>query len=105
GSFYRSRGPLNTIRPPQGRPVLAQAGASPKGREFAAKYADLVVCAANGAAGMKAYRDDIRTRMLNHGRKPDDCKVLFLVSPILGDTDLEAREKQQRWSTSDNFIG
>src|SRR5213595_359649 len=37
GQFYKSRGPLNTARPPQGRPVICQAGASPKGREFAAK--------------------------------------------------------------------
>ena len=35
---------------------------------------------------MKEYRDDVRARALAHGRKPDDCKVLFLVSPILGDS-------------------
>lgn len=50
GRFYRSRGPLNTIRSPQGRPVLAQAGASPKGRDFAAKYADVIVCGATPRA-------------------------------------------------------
>jgi FMN-dependent oxidoreductase (nitrilotriacetate monooxygenase family) len=104
GRFYRSRGPLNTIRPPQGRPVLAQAGASPKGRDFAAKYADVIVCGANGADGMKAYRDDIRARMVARGRKPDDCKVLFMVSPILGDTEQEARAKARRWSTSESVI-
>ena len=43
GRFYKSRGPLNTVRPPQGRPVLCQAGASPKGRDFAAKYADTII--------------------------------------------------------------
>lgn len=104
GRFFRSRGPLNTVRPPQGRPVLAQAGASPRGRDFAAKYADLIVCTANGVDGMKAYRDDIRERMVARGRKPDDCKVLYLVSPIVADTEQEARDKQRRWSTSDDFV-
>ncbi|MGF7237508.1 MAG: NtaA/DmoA family FMN-dependent monooxygenase [Frankia sp.] len=104
GRFFRSRGPLNTVRPPQGRPVLAQAGASPRGREFAAKYADIIVCTANGVDGMKAYRDDIRERMVARGRKPDDCKVLYLVSPIVADTEQEARDKQRRWSTSDDFV-
>ena len=33
---------------------------------------------------MKAYRDDIRQRMVGHGRDPDSCKVLFLVQPDRG---------------------
>jgi FMN-dependent oxidoreductase (nitrilotriacetate monooxygenase family) len=104
GRFYRSRGPLNTVRPPQGHPVLCQAGASPKGRNFAARYADTIIAAASGAEGMKAYRDDIRARMIEHGRKPDDCKVLFLVSPVVADTKDEARAKLHRWSTNPKFI-
>jgi alkanesulfonate monooxygenase SsuD/methylene tetrahydromethanopterin reductase-like flavin-dependent oxidoreductase (luciferase family) len=38
------------------------------------------------------------------GRKPDDCKVLFIASPIVGETEAEAREKQKRWTTDDNFV-
>ena len=34
GKYYKSRGPLNTVPPPQGRPIICQAGASPKGREL-----------------------------------------------------------------------
>jgi alkanesulfonate monooxygenase SsuD/methylene tetrahydromethanopterin reductase-like flavin-dependent oxidoreductase (luciferase family) len=30
------------------------------------------------------------------GRDPDDCKVLFIVSPILGETMEEAQEKAER---------
>jgi len=104
GEFYRSRGPLNTVRPPQGHPVICQAGASPKGRHFASKYADTIIAAASGIEDMKAYRDDIRERMIGHGRKPDDCKVLFLISPILGETEQEARDKKQRWLNSDDFV-
>ena len=102
--YYKSRGPLNTVRPPQGRPVFIQAGGSPRGREFAAKYADSIIATATGIEGMKAYRDDVRAKMEAHGRKPDDCKVLFLVSPILGDTEEEARRKRQAMISAPNYI-
>jgi FMN-dependent oxidoreductase (nitrilotriacetate monooxygenase family) len=104
GRFYKSRGPLNTVRSPQGRPVLVQAGASPKGRQFAAKYADSIIAVGAGVEGMKAYRDDIRSRMEELGRKPDDCKVLFLVSPVVADTEQEARDKKARWMDDPFFI-
>jgi FMN-dependent oxidoreductase (nitrilotriacetate monooxygenase family) len=99
GRFYKSRGPLNTVRPPQGRPVLCQAGASPKGREFAAKYADTIVAPGTTIAQMKEYRSDIRRRIEAHGRKPDDCKALFLIAPVVGETVEEARERDARWAS------
>ncbi len=104
GRFFKSRGPLNTARSPQGRPVLVQAGASPRGRQFAAKHADTIIAVANGVKQMKAYRDDIRSTMESFGRNPDECKVLFLVSPIVGDTDEEARAKQHVWMNDEYFI-
>jgi FMN-dependent oxidoreductase (nitrilotriacetate monooxygenase family) len=104
GRFYKSRGPLNTVRPPQGRPVFCQAGASPKGRNFAAKYADTIIAVGNTVAEMKEYRVDIHERMKSHGRKPDDCKVLYLVSPVVDETDDEARRKVDRWITDPHYI-
>jgi len=97
GQYYRSRGPLNTVRSPQGRPVLCQAGASPRGRDFAAKYADTIIAYGASPATMKDFRDDIRARMEAQGRKPDDCKVMFIVQPILGETEEEARARRARW--------
>ncbi len=104
GEFFRCRGPLNTVRSPQGRPTLVQAGGSPSGRDFAAKHADLVVCVMQGTAAMRSYRDDIRSRARAHGRNPDDVKVLFLVAPVLAETESEARAKQQRIASDPNFI-
>lgn len=75
GPYYTSRGTLNTLPPPYGKPVLCQAGASPKGRAFAAKYADTIISPYQDPALMKAYRDDIRHRVEAAGRKPDDVKV------------------------------
>jgi FMN-dependent oxidoreductase (nitrilotriacetate monooxygenase family) len=94
GRFYRSRGPLNSLRPPQGRPVFSQAGGSGRGKDFAAKNVDLVMSNVNGIEAMKAFRDDLVTRLEAHGRKPDSCKVMFNVSPVLGETRREAEEKR-----------
>jgi FMN-dependent oxidoreductase (nitrilotriacetate monooxygenase family) len=96
GRFFRSRGPLNTPPGPQRRPVICQAGGSPAGRDFAAKNADTIICVPLGVEDMKSYRADISRRMEAHGRKPDDCKVLYLVNPVLGTTDSEAREVAAR---------
>jgi FMN-dependent oxidoreductase (nitrilotriacetate monooxygenase family) len=92
GRWYKTRGPLNSGPCVQDRPVIAQAGGSPRGREFAARHADTIVAHPKGVGAMKAYRDDVRTRMAAHGRSPDGCKVLFLVAPILGETEAEAQE-------------
>jgi len=104
GKYFKSRGPLNTVRSPQGRPTFVQAGGSPKGRNFAAKHADSIIAVANGIEGMKEYRDDVRARMVDHGRNPDDCKVLFVVGPILGATEEEARAKQARMNDDPLFM-
>jgi FMN-dependent oxidoreductase (nitrilotriacetate monooxygenase family) len=93
GEHYKSRGPLNSGPTPQGRPVIAQAGGSSKGRTIAAKYADTIVAHPKGIPAMKQYRDDITQYMLSFGRDPSSCKVLFMAYPILADTDQAAREK------------
>jgi FMN-dependent oxidoreductase (nitrilotriacetate monooxygenase family) len=90
GRWYRSRGPLNSGPCPQGRPVIAQAGGSPRGREFAARHADTIVAGLKDVAAMRAYRDDVRKRRAGHGLNPDTCKVLFLVAPIVADSEEEA---------------
>ena len=43
---------------------------------------------------MKEYREDVRARALEHGRKPDDVKVLFLISPIIGETHQAALDRR-----------
>ena len=98
GEYYASRGPLNSGPCPQGRPVIAQAGGSPKGRAIAAQYADTIVAHPKGIAAMKAYRDDVRTRMRAAGRDPDSCKVLFMATPILANTDEEAQARAAKRS-------
>jgi len=45
GKHFSVRGPLNSARAPQGRPLIVQAGAAEAGREIAAKNADVVYSA------------------------------------------------------------
>lgn len=96
GKYFKTRGPLNSGPAPQGQPVIAQAGGSPRGRKFAAAHANTIVVNAKGIEGMRAYRDDIHKYMIACDRNPSDCKVLFLVNPILGDTMSDALERKQR---------
>jgi FMN-dependent oxidoreductase (nitrilotriacetate monooxygenase family) len=94
GRWYRTHGPLNSGPCPQGRPVIAQAGGSPRGRQFASGHADTIVAMIKGTAGMKAYRDDVRARAAAQGRDPDRVKVLYLVNPLLAETQAEAEARR-----------
>jgi FMN-dependent oxidoreductase (nitrilotriacetate monooxygenase family) len=91
GKYFRSRGPLNTLRSPQGRPVFSQAGSSPRGREFAAKHAETIIAIAPGRDAMRDFAKDIHDRMALHGRDPSSAKILWVVAPQLGETDAVAR--------------
>ncbi|OZF06384.1 FMNH2-dependent monooxygenase [Rhodococcus sp. 14-2686-1-2] len=97
GKHFKVRGPLNTLPSPQGKPVICQAGASASGIDLAARVADLVVSAPKGRAAMRAYRDTIRSRAAGFGRNPDDVKVLYMVTPILGETEKDARRRAERY--------
>ncbi|GAA1854232.1 NtaA/DmoA family FMN-dependent monooxygenase [Pseudonocardia ailaonensis] len=97
GRFHRSRGPLNMVASPQRHPVLCQAGGSPAGRDFAARYADTLLSAeTHSVEAMKAFRDDIRARMVAYGRDPDELTIMFITQPVLAETVERAEAKKQR---------
>lgn len=93
GEYFDVEGPLNVPRPPQGYPVLIQAGGSPAGRDFAARWADVVFCSASSRESARDFRSDIRGRAAAHGRDPDDVKVLPAITPVVADTDQAAHAK------------
>ncbi|MBF4481125.1 FMN-dependent oxidoreductase, nitrilotriacetate monooxygenase family [Rhodococcus rhodochrous J3] len=95
GKYFRSRGPLNTIPGPQRDIPVVSAGGSVPGRELAARHGDTQMAMCKTVEDMKAYRDDIHRRMITHGRKPSDIKLLFLATPIVAPTDAEAQEKAE----------
>jgi FMN-dependent oxidoreductase (nitrilotriacetate monooxygenase family) len=104
GRFFKVRGPLNTAPSPQGRPVFVQAGASPKGRDFAARHADSIISVASGVEAMKAFRNDIRARAVAQARDPNEIKILFCITPTLGETREDAHDRYRRLVASPHFI-
>ncbi len=95
GTWFKSRGPLNIPRGPQGRPVIIQAGSSGRGKAFAARWADVVFTIQQSDALLTGFCNDLRTAVVAAGRSNADCKILNAVMPFVGATENEAREKQR----------
>ena len=95
GRHFKSRGPLNVIRSPQSGPAILQAGTSPKGIDFAVQYSDAIFAIQPRAEDAAKYFATVKGRMTTFERKPDDCKILFGMQPIIGGSEAEAREKQE----------
>ncbi|MER6111422.1 LLM class flavin-dependent oxidoreductase [Streptomyces hirsutus] len=96
GDWFNVRGPLNTPRSPQGYPVIIQAGASPKGRDFAARWSDVIFCSHASLESAKDFYQDIKARAVAHGRRAEDVKILPMATPIIGPTTEAARETEAR---------
>jgi alkanesulfonate monooxygenase SsuD/methylene tetrahydromethanopterin reductase-like flavin-dependent oxidoreductase (luciferase family) len=79
--------------PPQGRPVILQAGDSDAGREFAAAHADGIFTRHASLAEGQAFYADVKGRLARHGRVPDELLVLPGATFVLGDTDADAQEQ------------
>ncbi|RZT86516.1 dibenzothiophene-5,5-dioxide monooxygenase [Pseudonocardia sediminis] len=94
GPYFTTRGPLPTPRSPQGRPVLMQAGSSGKGKDFAARWADVIFEIDPTPEGRRAYYDDVKSLASNAGRDPEDVKIFPSFIPFVGETSSIAREKQ-----------
>src|SRR5580658_8703555 len=95
GKYFRARGPLSAPRSPQGHPVICQAGGSPRGRTFAARWAETIISSAGSVSAMKEFREDIRTQARKFGRNPDHIKVLFLIAPIIDEYQDTANARKQ----------
>ena len=93
GKFFTVRGPLNVARPPQGHPVIVQAGASEHGRELAAATADLVYAVHPTREAARAFYADVKGRLGRYGRDEDDLKILPALRPVVGRTAAEAQAK------------
>jgi FMN-dependent oxidoreductase (nitrilotriacetate monooxygenase family) len=93
GKHFSVRGPLNVARPPQGHPVVVQAGASDQGRELAAATADLVYAVHGTKSAAQAFYADLKNRMAKHRRAPEDLKILPALRPVVGRTMEDARAK------------
>ncbi|WP_205730867.1 LLM class flavin-dependent oxidoreductase [Bordetella hinzii] len=96
GEHFRVRGPLNVARSPQGRPVVVQAGASPAGRDLAARTAEVIFVAHQTFDEAQAFYRDIKQRAQVYGRDPDQIKIMPGIFPVIGRSQEEAQEKFAR---------
>lgn len=94
GENFDLDGIFTVIPSPQRTPALFQAGASPRGRDFAAATAECIYMQEPTAQQMRATTTDIRDRAERHGRRRDDLKILNGVSVVVAPTESEARDRR-----------
>jgi FMN-dependent oxidoreductase (nitrilotriacetate monooxygenase family) len=93
GKHFQVRGPLTSSRSPQGRPVIAHAGASEAGRQIGAAFADIYYVNEYDINNARAFYNDIKGRLPLLGRKAADVKILPGIQVYSGRTKAEAQEK------------
>jgi N-acetyl-S-(2-succino)cysteine monooxygenase len=93
GLRFAVKGPLSVARPPQGHPVIVQAGSSTPAKELAARLADANFTAQPSLGDAKAFYADLKGRLAKFGRAPDSLKIMPGVVMYIGRTEAEAREK------------
>jgi FMN-dependent oxidoreductase (nitrilotriacetate monooxygenase family) len=93
GPYHRARGPLNVPRMPQGYPVLVQAGTSPEGRTFAARYAEMMFTTSLTVEHAGALYAEMKGRVADNGRDPDHFLIMPGLVVVVGRTTEEAHER------------
>jgi FMN-dependent oxidoreductase (nitrilotriacetate monooxygenase family) len=91
GEFFKVAGPLNISRSRQGQPVIFQAGSSEDGRDFAASEAEAIYSNEDSFEDAREFYDDIKRRVRAHGRDPDHLLIFPGLTPVIAETDEEAR--------------
>jgi N-acetyl-S-(2-succino)cysteine monooxygenase len=95
GQYYDVAGALPVPRPPQGHPVIAQAGSSPAGVELAGQVADLVFTPQRNVEAGIAFREQIEAAGARHGRPAGSVRILPGLAYVLGSTEAEAAEARR----------
>ena len=105
GKYFRVHGCHLTEPSPQRTPVLYQAGASPRGREFAARHAECVFVIGANPQVVGQYVQDTREKARLQGRRPEDLVFLAYVKVITGDTEAAARRKYDEFFEQISYDG
>jgi len=92
GEFYSVHGPINMRRPPQGRPILVQAGSSDAGIELGSRVADCIYTAQPERQEAIDFYADYKKRVAAKGRDPAHVKILPGLVPVVGRTRGEAKD-------------
>ena len=95
GNWFKVKGPLTVPRSPQGRPVLLQAGSSGRGRDFAARWAELIFTGDPNIDVARSHYKDQKERIAERGRDPQAVKMLPMAYTVIGESRAHAEEREQ----------
>ena len=95
GTHFDVRGPLTVPRSPQGRPVVLQAGSSGRGRDFAARWAELIFTGDPNIDIARNHYADQKKRIAEFGRDPDAVKICPMAYTVIGESEAHAAEMEQ----------
>jgi FMN-dependent oxidoreductase (nitrilotriacetate monooxygenase family) len=94
GDYLSSHGIYGLPPGPQRTPLLLQAGSSAIGREFAARFAEVVFVGAGDIELLRSQIADIREKAVAFGRSPDAIRFLVGAHFTLAATPAEAEAKR-----------
>jgi len=77
GAFFKVKGPLSCVPSPQGRPVLIQAGGSPRGIKASAQFADCIFAALKPRKMNIRHREELDAQLKAAGRDPSKVGILW----------------------------
>ena len=100
GRFFKVEGPLNTPPSPQGRPVLIQAGGSPRGIRASAYVADHVFGADMALSAQVKQRHALDQALTELGRDPASVGILWQTPIVVRETAREAQAQKDLLLTS-----
>ena len=100
GKFFKVSGPLNTPPSPQGRPLLLQAGGSPRGIRTCAYVADMAFGADMPLALQVAQRQALDEAVATLGRDPQSMGIVWQQPTVVAETEREATAHRERLLTA-----
>lgn len=93
GKYFSVPGAHLAQPSPQRTPFLFQAGASARGRTFAARHAEAIFLIGTNPEDMRPIVDLIRMEIAEQGRDPRSVKILLMLTTFVGKTEAEAQER------------
>jgi long-chain alkane monooxygenase len=96
GKFFKVKGPLSSVPSPQGRPMLIQAGGSPRGIRASAHFADQIFAAGKALSEKVAHRKMLDAELIKAGRDPAEVGMLFSTPMVVAETQAEADRRREQ---------
>ncbi|HLS05689.1 MAG TPA: LLM class flavin-dependent oxidoreductase [Wenzhouxiangella sp.] len=95
GRHFRVPGPVLSQPSRQRTPLLFQAGASARGRSFAARHAEAIFFNGPTTEVVGRWVDDVRSRVEAGGRSSDSVRIFTMATVVVADTDEQEQAKYE----------